>query len=147
MKKSLTTLIVAAVLTVAMQVASAADERPYTYGPVVNVAYIKTKPGHFDDYMKYLGTTYKQLMESEQKAGFVLSWAVYSAQAHSAQDADVILTVTYKNWAALDGLADRVDVAQKKVWSTRAGISKAQVDREAVREVLGSDNVQQLILK
>jgi hypothetical protein len=86
-------------------------------------------------------------MESEQKAGYVLSWAVYSAQAHSAQDADVILTVTYKNWAALDGIGDRVEVAQKKIWATRAGISKAQVDREALREVLGSDNVQQLILK
>jgi hypothetical protein len=145
--KPLTTLLLAAALTVAMQVASAADERPYTFGPVVNVAYIKTKPGHFDDYIKYVGTTYKQLMESEQKAGYVLSWAVYSAQAHSPQDADVILTVTYKNWAALDGIADRVEAAQKKVWATRAGISKAQVDREAVREVLGADNIQQLILK
>ena len=147
MIKPLTTLLAAAVLTVAMQVASAADERPYTFGPVVNVAYIKTKPGHFDDYIKYVGTTYRQLMESEQKAGYVLSWAVYRAQPHSAQDADVILTVTYKNWAALDGLADRAETAQKKVWSTRAGISKAQVDREALREVLGSDNVQQIILK
>jgi hypothetical protein len=147
MIKPLTTLLVTAVLTLAMQVASAADERPYTYGPVVNVSYIKTKPGHFDDYIKYVGTTYKQLMESEQKAGYVLSWAVYRAQAHSAQDADVILTVTYKNWAALDGLGDRAETAQKKIWATRAGISKAQVDREALREVIGSDNVQQLILK
>ena len=145
--KPLTTLLAAAALTVAMQVASAADEKPYTYGPIVNVSYIKTKPGQFDAYIKYVATTYKQLMESEQKAGYVLSWAVYSAQAHSAQDADVILTVTYKNWAALDGIGDRVEVAQKKIWATRAGISKAQVDREALREVLGSDNVQQLILK
>jgi hypothetical protein len=86
-------------------------------------------------------------MDSEIKSGNVLSWAVYSAQAHSAQDADVILTVTYKNWAALDGIADRVEAAQKKVWGNRAGITKATVDREAIREVLGSDNVQQLILK
>jgi hypothetical protein len=145
--KPLTTLLATAMLLAAMQVASAADERPYTFGPVVNVSYIKTKPGQFDAYIKYVATTYKQLMESEQKAGYVLSWAVYSAQAHSAQDADVILTVTYKNWAALDGIGDRVEVAQKKIWATRAGISKAQVDREALREVLGSDNVQQLILK
>jgi hypothetical protein len=72
---------------------------------------------------------------------------VYAAQPHSPQDADVILTVTYKNWAALDGIQDRVEAAQKKVWGTRAGITKATVDREALREVLGSDNVQQLILK
>jgi hypothetical protein len=145
--KAISTLLAGAILALAMQVASAADERPYTFGPVVNVAYIKTKPGHFDDYIKYVGTTYKQLMDSEIKSGNVLSWAVYSAQAHSAQDADVILTVTYKNWAALDGIADRVEAAQKKVWGNRAGITKATVDREAIREVLGSDNVQQLILK
>jgi len=143
--KPLTTLLAAAALTVAMQVASAADEKPYTYGPIVNVSYIKTKPGQFDAYIKYVATTYKQLMEEEKKAGYVLSWSVYSAQPHSAQDA--ILTTTYKNWAALDGIGDRVETAQKKIWATRAGISKAQVDREALREVLGSDNVQQLILK
>jgi len=147
MIKPLSTLLAAAVLTVAMQVASAADEKPYTYGPIVNVSYVKTKPGQFDAYIKYVATTYKQLMEEEKKAGYVLSWSVYSAQPHSASDANVILTTTYKNWAALDGIGDRIEAAQKKIWTTRAGISKAQVDREALREVLGSDNVQQLILK
>jgi hypothetical protein len=145
--KPLSTLLAAAALTVAMQVASAADEKPYTYGPIVNISYIKTRPGQFDAYIKYVATTYKQLMEAEAKAGNVLSWSVYAAQPHSPQDADVILTVTYKNWAALDGIQDRVEAAQKKVWGTRAGITKATVDREALREVLGSDNVQQLILK
>jgi hypothetical protein len=145
--KPLSTLLAAAVLTVAMQVASAADEKPYTYGPVVNISYIKTRPGQFDAYIKYVGTTYKQLMEDEKTKGYVLSWSVYAAQAHSPQDADVILTVTYKNWAAFDGIGDRVEAAQKKIWTTHAGITKAQVDRETLREVLGSDNVQQLILK
>jgi hypothetical protein len=145
--KSLSTLVVAAILTVATQVATAADEKPYTDGPIVNVAYIKTKPGQFEAYMKYVTTTYKQLMESEKKAGYVLSWSVYRAQPRSPRDPDVILTITYKNWAALDGVTDRIEAASKKVWSNQAGISKAQVDREALREVLGSENVQQLVLK
>jgi len=147
MMKSLSTLLAGVILAVAMQVASAADEKSYTDGPVVNVAYIKTKPGQFDAYMKYLATTYKQLMETEKKAGYVLSWSVYRAQPHSATEADLILTTTYKNWAALDGIADRINVEQKKVWTNQAGISKAQVDREALRETLGSDTVQQLVIK
>jgi hypothetical protein len=141
------TLLAAALLIVAAQVASAADEKPYTDGPVVNVGYIKTKPGQFDAYLKYLATTYKQLMEAEKKSGNVLNWSVYRAQPHSANDPDLILTITYKNWAALDGLSDRIEVTQKKIWSNQAGISKAQVDRESMREVLGSEDVQQLILK
>jgi hypothetical protein len=147
MMKSFSTLVAAAILTVATQVAAAADEKPYTDGPIVNVAYIRTKPGQFEAYMKYVATTYKQLMESEKKTGNVLSWAVYRAQPRSPHDADLILTITYKNWAAFDGITDRIEGAQKKVWSNQAGISKAQVDREAMREVLGSENVQQLVLK
>jgi hypothetical protein len=147
MMKSLSTLLAGLVLTAAMQVASAADEKSYTDGPVVNVAYIKTKPGQFDAYMKYLSTTYKQLMEDQKKAGYVLNWSVFRAQPRSAEDPDMILTITFKNWAALDGLDDRTEAAQKKIWSTRAGISKAQVDREALRELIGSQNVQQLIVK
>ena len=143
--KSLSTLLAAAILMVATQVASAADL--YTDGPVVNVSYIKTKPGQFEAYIKYVATTYKDLMESEKKAGYVLSWAIFTAQPRGPDDPNVILTTTYKNWAALDGLADRSEAAQKKIWTNRAGITKAQVDREALREVLGSQNVQQLILK
>src|ERR1700730_12910829 len=127
MTKPVKSLLAAAVLIIAMQAAFAADEKVYTDGPVVNVAYIKTKPGQFEAYMKYLATTYKQLMESEKKAGYVLSWSVYRAQPHSATEADLILTTTYKNWAALDGISDRINVEQKKVWTNQAGISKAQV--------------------
>jgi hypothetical protein len=147
MMKSFSILVAAAILTVATQVSAAADEKVYTDGPVVNVAYIKTKPGQFDAYMKYVATTYKQLMESEKKAGYVLSWSVYRAQPRSPRDPDLILTITYKNWAALDGSADRIEATEKKVWSNQAGISKAQVDREALREVLGSEEVQQLVVK
>lgn len=145
--KILSTLLAGAILMVTMQVAGAADEKLYTDGPVVNVAYIKTKPGQFDAYMKYLGTTYKQLMEEQKKAGYVVGWSAYRAQPRNASDPDVILTITFKNWAALDGLGDRLEAMQKKVWSTRAGVTKAEVDREALREVLGSENVQQLIIK
>jgi hypothetical protein len=140
-------LLAAAVLIIAMQAAFAADEKAYTDGPVVNVSYIKTKPGQFEAYLKYLATTYKQLMEEQKKAGYVLGWSVYRAQPRAANDPDLILTVTFKNWAALDGLADRVNDAQKKIWSTAAGISKAQVDREALREAIGTQTVQQLIIK
>jgi hypothetical protein len=145
--KSLSTLLAGALLAATLQVAYAADEKPYTDGPVVNVSYIKTKPGQFEAYMKYVATTYKQLMESEKKAGYVLSWSIFRAQPRSSNDPNLILTITYKNWAALDGLADRLEGSQKKVWTNQAGIAKAQVDREALREVIGSQDVQQLVLK
>ena len=51
---------------VASTAAVLAADRPYTEGPVSMVTSLRTEPGMFQTYMKYLGTTYKQLME-EQK--------------------------------------------------------------------------------
>lgn len=72
---------------------------------------------------------------------------MHRAQPRGAEDPNVILTITFKNWAALDGLEDRINAMEKKIRSDRAGISKAHMDREALREVLGSEDVQQLVLK
>ena len=42
------------------------NARAYTEGPVLQVSYIRTEPGKFDEYLQYLATTYKSIME-EQK--------------------------------------------------------------------------------
>src|SRR6478609_9686314 len=44
--------------------AGAQDTKVYKEGPVTELSYIKIKPGRFDDYMKFLDTTYKQLLEA-----------------------------------------------------------------------------------
>ena len=36
----------------------------------------RSKPGRFDDYMKYLDTTYKTLMEANKKEGLIIGYAV-----------------------------------------------------------------------
>jgi hypothetical protein len=127
---------------------SLADESdPYSEGNVVELSYIKVKPGMFDAYMSYLATTYKQLLEEQKKAGLIVDYAVYSAQAGSPGEPDLILSVTYKNWAALDGLEDKIEPIMNKAFGSRQQANDASVDREKMREVLGGDRIQQLILK
>lgn len=124
-----------------------ADEgRPYKEGPVIEVSYIRTKPGKFDDYMKFLATTYRTLMEADKKAGLILDYAIYSAAPRSPQDPDLLLTITYPNMAALDRSEEADAVAVKTVGSMAAQ-SQAAIDREALREVLGTELVRKLILK
>ena len=48
-----------------------ADDHPYSEGGVVNVARVRTLDGHFDDYMRYLDTTWKQNQEAAKKAGYI----------------------------------------------------------------------------
>lgn len=140
--------IVAAILLLAFASNGfAQDDHAYTDGPVTNISYVKVKPGMFDAYLSYLQKTYKQVMEEQKKAGLVLSYGIYSATARTPHDADLYLTITYKNWAAFDGLNEKTDVISKKVWGSLAKSDEAAIDREKMREILGNEVVQELILK
>src|SRR5580698_1369377 len=115
------------------------DSKAYTEGTVSEVTSVRTKPGMFDAYMKWLDTTGKQLREDEKKAGLIVDYAIYAVMPRSPQDPDVYLVVTYKNMAALDGLSDRVEPLMKKIWASRDAAAKADADRESLREILGSE--------
>jgi len=127
----------------------AADEpRPYTEGPVSRVSFIKVKPGMFDNYLKYLATTYKPLMEEYKKEGIIVDYKIYEAnETHSPTEADLVLTVTYKNMAALDNLAEKTDPLAAKVFGSRQKQSEAAISRESMRESLGDQYIRELILK
>jgi hypothetical protein len=143
----LVTLAVTALSMSAISPALADDSKSYTDGPISEVTSIRTKPGMFDAYMKWLDTTGKQLREDEKKAGLILDYTVFSVRPRSPHDPDLYMVVTYKNMAALDGLSDREEPLLKKIWATRDAAAKAGADRESLREILGSELIQRLDLK
>jgi len=128
-------------------VAAIADDHAYTEGPVVNVAAIRTENGKFDDYMKYLDTTWKAEQEAAKKAGYIISYKVVAVEARSENDPDLYLVVTYKNWAALDGATAKGDAIAKQVEGTLAASNDAAVSRGKIRRILGSFTGQELTLK
>src|ERR1700716_2540333 len=67
-------------------VAALADDHAYTEGPVVNVAAIRTEYGKFDDYMKYLDTTWKAEQEAAKKAGNIISYRGVTVEARGEND-------------------------------------------------------------
>jgi hypothetical protein len=143
----LAALAVTALSMSASSSALADDSKVYTEGTVEEVTAIRTKPGMFDAYMKWLDTTGKQLREDEKKAGLIVDYAVYQAQPRSPHDPDIYLVMTYKNMAALDGLSDRVEPLAKKIWASRDAAAKAEADRESMREILGTQLIRRLELK
>jgi len=134
-------------LLASTSLAALADDHPYTEGAVVNVSRIRTVDGHFDDYMKWLDTTWKALQEAAKKAGYIVSYEVAVAEARGPDDPDLLLIVTYKNWAALDGALAKGDEISKQVEGSLAAANAAQIDRAKIRRVLGSETVQVLNLK
>jgi len=124
-----------------------ADDHSYTEGVVVNVARIRTVDGKFDDYMKWLDTSWKQQQEAAKKAGYLLSYEVITVEPRTSDDPDVLLVTRYKNWAALDGATEKADAVTKAIGSTVAESNKLQVERASIRRILGSSTMQVLDLK
>jgi hypothetical protein len=124
-----------------------ADDRPYTEGNVVNVAGIRTEYGHFDDYMKFLSTTWKQQMEAEKKAGLIVSYEVLQVEPRGPDDPDVYLVTTFKNWAALDGLAAKEDAIATQVYGSVAKSNQGAMERSKMRRPVGAQTMQVLVLK
>jgi hypothetical protein len=139
--------LVHALFAVALLSAPALADDHYSEGNVTQLSFIRTRPGMFDEYMKYLSTTYQDLLEAQKQAGLVVDYKVYATEPGSPGEPDVILSVTYKNWAAFDGLDDKVEPIVNAAFGGESQANTAAVDREKMRELLGTERIQELLLK
>lgn len=139
--------LLAGLSLVAMSGVATAAERSYTEGPVVNVSSIRTEPGMFDEYMTYLAGPYKQMMEAQKAAGIILDYKVYAVTPRGPDDPDIYLLTTFKNMAAFDGLQDRVEPIQQKMFGDMAQRSARTVERGKMRSLVGSQQLRKLELK
>jgi hypothetical protein len=137
----------ASIVLAGTSVRAVADDHAYTEGPVVNVSAIRTEYGKFDDYMKYLDTTWKAEQEAAKKAGYIISYRVITVEARGENDPDIYLIINYKNWAAVDGLTAKMDAVDKQVEGSLDASNKGAVDRSKIRRILGSWTGQELDLK
>jgi hypothetical protein len=126
--------------------AGAAD-RPYTEGNVLQVTAIRTEPGMFDEYMKYLAGPYRQIMEEQKKAGIIVGYDFYSALPRGSHDADLYIVTIFKNMAALDGLDAKSDPITEKVMGSMEQQSTATVQRGKLRTILSDEIIRELVLK
>jgi len=124
-----------------------ADGRNWNDGPVVSVASIRTVDGHFDDYMRWLATTWKKEQEATKKAGLITAYRVLLVEARTPNDPDVLLIVEFKNWAALDSIGSKLDAITAQVEGSVDKAAQAQVERSKIRTVLGSRTMQEAVLK
>jgi hypothetical protein len=147
MKTKLAYSIGALLLGTALAGSALADGQHYNDGPVLNVAAIRTVDGHFDDYMQWLATTWKQEQEAAKKAGLIISYRVMIAEPHGPNDPDIYLITEFKNWAALDGLGGKMDTLNAKQEGSIEKANQAQSARAKIRTVLGSQTLQAAELK
>ena len=135
------------VLATTLATTAHADGRDYKDGPVVNVASVRTVDGHFDDYMHWLATTWKQQEEAAKKAGLINSYEVLVVEPRGPQDPDIYLVVEYKNWAALDGLGGKLDAISAQVEGSVDKANQAESGRAKIRTIIGSQTMQRADFK
>jgi len=128
-------------------VAAVAEDHPFTEGQVVQVSGIRTEYGKFDDYVKFLDTTWKATQEAAKKLGYITGYKVITVEPRGENDPDIYLVVYFKNWAALDGATAKGDTVADQVEGSVAAANKGAVDRGKLRRVLGSFTGQELDLK
>jgi len=92
-----------------MSVASAIAQDQYTEGGVTRVTLVQILPGHFNAFMDDLKTNIKPIWEAEKKAGLIENYSIFlNTTKANPEDWDIGFTLSYKNFAALDGLAQKV---------------------------------------
>jgi hypothetical protein len=106
-----------------------------------------TEYGHFEEYIDWLNSTWKQTMEAFKKAGLIIDYKVFRLTPKSPDQPNIYLWITFKNAAAaLDKGVELEDVAKKVICSTECQ-NKARVARTEYRKVLGNEYIRELILK
>jgi hypothetical protein len=92
-----------------MSVASAVAQDQYTEGAVTRVTLVQILPGHFNAFMDDLKNNIKPIWDAEKKAGLIEDYGIFlNSTKANPDDWDVGFSLSYKNFAALDGLAQKV---------------------------------------
>lgn len=81
----------------------------YTEGGVTRVTLVQILPGHFDAFMEDLKTNIKPIWDAEKKAGLIEGYNIFlNTTKANPGDWDIGFALSYKNFAALDGLSQKV---------------------------------------
>ena len=104
--------LVLAALALALSAAPAlAQQSPNTTPTTVTrVILIHIKPGRSDQFWQDFRQHLKPVYDEEKRQGILTDYSVATkVTSDSPDDWNVVLTLTYANWAALDNLGPRTD--------------------------------------
>jgi hypothetical protein len=139
--------LAASLAFVGLAASASAQERAYDNGPIWDVTAVQTKPGHFNDYIRFISTTWRAEQEQLKKAGYVVDYKVLTTLDARDNEPDVLLSVEYKDLAAMDIPLDKQDAMARELFGSLAGADKADIDRESFRTLRGDVVYRELILK
>jgi hypothetical protein len=142
-------LFAASVMMVALAAPTAAQaqESSHKRGTVWEASRIDGLPGQFENYLDYLVIAWKKNQELAKAEGIVLEYHVLATKNARAGEPDLILIIEYKDYQT----TAQEEAFQKKVNAAMAMDNRKQAaangPRGAMRELMGSTEYQELVLK
>ena len=130
----------------------AVAQEHWTEGPVWNIEFYRTTPGHFDDYLKYLRQNFLPQLEESKKQGLILDQKIFVKDPTGPSDWDIAFATLYKNMAALDYSAE-LDKKSKAIAEKHYKTADEDKQREMIkprldwRTFLGTQLVREVSLR
>jgi hypothetical protein len=125
----------------------AQSDAPYTEGPVWLVTMVRTKPGMSDDYLKDLAKTLKLTSDEAKKQGVIMDYKILLGDASDPHDYNILIMQEVKNFAAYDGIREKLDPIAKKLIGNEDQQRQLAIKRVEVREILGAKRMREITLK
>ncbi len=149
MKHTLTAVAVSVAFALSASVALAQDAGGPSYenGTVWDYAAVKTKDGHFDDYMKWLSTDWKRQEEALKQAGVIMDYKVLVTTDPRDNEPDIFLAQEYKNMAAFDTPIAQQYALFARIAGPLTKTNHEEESRGSIRTLMGDVLVREAILK
>jgi hypothetical protein len=126
----------------------AAAQVQYNEGAVERVVLIRVVPGHFDAFMADLKNNVVPIWEAEKKSGLIRDYQMFLNSTRSGPDDwDFGYSLSYKNMAALDGLADKVYDLRMKQYGDKTAEQKVIDKRVENAHVVSSMLLRDITLR
>jgi len=120
-------LIAMVILSTLVTVPLCAQEN-FTEGTISRIILIHIKPGKNTEFWSDIRQNLKPIYEEYKKQGVINDYAFFTkATSEKPDDWNVGINLVYKNYAALDGLAARIDPITLKFYGSRE--ARADVQR------------------
>ncbi|HEX5854391.1 MAG TPA: hypothetical protein VFZ57_02120 [Thermoanaerobaculia bacterium] len=133
--------------------APALAQEHYTEGPVWAVNYIRTKPGKFDDYMKYLRSSYMFSAGEAKKQGLILDTKILVNTPRDANDWDIAIATLYPSFGKAMDFNQADDDKRKAIAESQFKTKDEAKQREIIaprftmRDALGTRYLREVTLR
>lgn len=121
--------------------------RGWEQGNIVQVTEVHIKDGMFNAYVNDLSNVWRKFLDAQKEDGDVISYGMYSNANARADEPDLYLTITFKNWAAFDRGVEYFEELGSQILGSTDEMREANIDRGELRVIGSTYTLQEIKFK